>query len=150
MKERAMSSTPRTILLRADAVFLLVAASAGLVVDIAGSFFGMGVETAILNNSPGAGIGFIEAHGLALIIGVLLWRAAPLRSWHLTAAAVHLLLGSANLAFWQFFIEIDAVAMGYVTTLLHGTFAPLQLAAALVSAEARLPLIPARSEMPFR
>jgi hypothetical protein len=49
---------------------------------------------------PGGRIGFIEAHGLALIIGVPLWQAAPLRIWHLTAAAVHLLLGTANLVFW--------------------------------------------------
>jgi hypothetical protein len=145
-----MSSKIRTILLRANAAFLLVAASAGLIVDIAGSVFGAGAEMAILRNAPGAGIGFIEAHGLALIIGILLWRAAPLKSWHLTAAAVHLLLGSANFAFWQFFIEADTLVMGYVTTALHWTFAPLQLAAALISAEARLPLIPAKIEMPFR
>lgn len=126
-----MSPAIRTALLRANAVFLLIASVGGLITDIAGSFFGKGAETAILHNAPGAGIGFIEAHGLALIIGVLLWGAAPLRSWHLTAAAVHLLLGSANLAFWRFFIEADLLAVGYVTTGLHGTFAALQLASAL-------------------
>jgi hypothetical protein len=125
-----MSSTVRTNLLRANAVFLLVASNAGLVIDIAGSFFGKGPEAAILQSAPGAGIGFIEAHGLALIIGVLLWRAAPVRSWHLTAAAVHLLLGIANLAFWPFFGAADVLAVGYITTALHGTFVVLQLIAA--------------------
>ena len=48
-----------------------------------------------------------------LILGVLLWRAEPLRSWHLTAAAVHVLLGTANLVFWQIFIAADMLAGGY-------------------------------------
>ena len=67
---------------------------------------------------------------LALIIGVLLWRAEPLRLWHLTAAAVHVLLGTSNLVFWQIFIAADALLMGYVTTSLHWTFVALQLLAA--------------------
>ena len=93
------------------------------------SFFARGPEVALLNEAPGAGIGFIEAHGLALIIAILLWRAAPLRSWHLTAFAVHILLGTANLVFWQFFIVSDTLLAGYVTTSLHWVFATLQLAA---------------------
>ena len=27
---------------------------------------------------------YLEAHGLAFIISILFWRAAPLRCWHLT------------------------------------------------------------------
>ena len=56
---------------------------------------------------------------------------APLRSWHLTAVAVHVLLGTANLVFWQIFVAIDFLAMGYITTGLHWLFVVLQLIAAV-------------------
>ena len=119
----------RTWLLRANALFLLAGSLGGLWMDISGVFFARGPEVALLNDAPGAGLGFIEAHGLALIIAILLWRAAPLRSWHLTAVAVHILLGTANLVFWQFFIVADTLLAGYVTTSLHWMFATLQLVA---------------------
>lgn len=87
-----------------------------------------------------AGRGFIEAHGLALIFGVLLSRATPSLAWHLGAASVHLLLGGANLAFWRFFIEADMLAVGVGTTTAHALFAALQLVAArrLTSMDAQL------------
>jgi hypothetical protein len=68
-----------------------------------------------------------------MIIAGLLWCAAPLRSWHVAAAAVHGLLGIANLVFWHIFIAADMLAVGYVTTLLHGFFVVLQLYAVLSS-----------------
>ncbi len=125
-----MSSAYRQLLLRLNAGFLILASTGGLITDIAGSFFAKGPEAILLAGSPGAGIGFIEAHGLALIFGVLLWQAAGSRRWHLAAAAVHVLLGSANLAFWQFFIAADVLVVGYVTTIAHFTLVVLQLAAA--------------------
>ncbi len=93
-------------------------------------FRGRSTTRTILSAAPHAAIGFVEAHGLAFIIGVLLWRAEPVRLWHLTAAAVHVLLGTCNLVFWQIFITADALLMGYVTTSLHWTFVALQLLAA--------------------
>ena len=125
-----MTTATRQAILRANAIFLLVAATAGLWTDVLGIFFSVGAQAPIIANAPYAGIGFIEAHGLAFIIGVLLWRAAPERSWHLTAAAVHVLLGTANLVFWQIFIAADALWAGYVTTSLHWLFVVLQLTAA--------------------
>ena len=89
-------------------------------------------RSAILAAAPHAAIGFVEAHGLAFIIGIRLWPAAPDRAWHLTAAAVHALLGTSNLVFWQIFIAADMLAGGYLTTGLHGMFFALQLLAALV------------------
>jgi hypothetical protein len=126
-----MTLTARHTILRANSLFLLVASAGGIVTDIAGSFFGRGPEAALLGAAPGTGIGFIEAHGLAFIIGVLLWRSEPSRAWHLTAAAVHALLGTANLLFWQFFVLADVLAVGYATTALHWTFVVLQLTAAI-------------------
>ncbi len=58
--------------------------------DIAGIFFGKGPLATLGAHVPQAGIGFMEAHGLAIIIAVLMWRAAtaPTRDWHLAGAAV--------------------------------------------------------------
>jgi hypothetical protein len=120
----------RKLLLVADAIFLLVASTGGMIADLAGAFAGAGPQRNVLGAAPHAAIGFVEAHGLAFIIGVLLWRAEPQRSWHLTAAAVHVLLGASNLVFWQLFIATGMLAMGWVTTVLHWLFVVLQLAAA--------------------
>ena len=85
-----MTIATRRIILRANAIFLLVAASSGMAADLAGAFFAIGPQRPILAAAPHAAIGFVEAHGFAFIIGILLWRAEPARLWHLTAAAVHL------------------------------------------------------------
>ena len=128
-----MTVRTRTILLRANALWLLLGSLGGLTVDLSGVLLARGPIGIVLRGSPDAAIGFVEAHGLALICSVLLWRAAPLRSWHLTGAAVHALLGTANLVFWQLFVSGDVLLMGYVTTALHGVFAALQLSAAFTA-----------------
>jgi hypothetical protein len=120
----------RKALLVANAIFLLVASTGGMIADLAGAFAGVGPQRGVLGPAPYAAIGFVEAHGLAFIMGVLLWRAEPVRAWHLTAAAVHVLLGTSNLVFWQIFVATDMLAMGWVTTVLHWLFVALQLAAA--------------------
>ena len=76
-----------------------------------------------------------------------MWRAKPDRSAHLTALAVVALLGTANLAFWQVFIAMDALVMGYVTTELHWTFAGLNLGAALYMKQAIEGSAPSRSSV---
>jgi hypothetical protein len=122
----------RKSLLRANALYLGIAALAGLLFDVRGILFATGPQGRILGSSPHAGIGFIEAHGLALILSVLLWRAAPARCWHLTALAIEVLLGTANLVFWQIFVAGNALAVGYITTALHWIFAAVQLVSALI------------------
>ena len=92
-------------------MFLLVAAAGGFVSDVLGIFYAQGPVASVIASAPHAGIGLIEAHGLAFIIGMLLWRAEPVRAWHLTAAAVHILLGSANLVFWQVFVAGDMLVV---------------------------------------
>ncbi len=126
-----MTTTVRQLILRANALYIGVAGFAGMIFDIRGILYGLGPQGRALANAPYAGIGFVEAHGLAVILAVLLWRARPDRSAHLTALAVVALLGTANLAFWQVFIAMDALVMGYVTTALHWTFAALNLGAAV-------------------
>jgi hypothetical protein len=130
-----MSESARRVLLRVNAVFLFVAAlGAWVTADFPASFSGSGPLGPLIAHQPALGLGFIEAHGLAIILGVLLWRAASTISWHLTAAAIHLLLGSCNVIFWQFFIATDTLLMGWVTTVMHGLLFVLQSFAALFAA----------------
>ena len=124
-----MTIAMRQAILRANAIFLLIASTWGMSADIAGAFFAIGPQRAIIGAAPHAAIGFVEAHGLAFIIGMLLWRAAPIRSWHLTAATVHVLLGTSNIVFWQIFIAANALWGGYLTTSLHFLFVLLHLGA---------------------
>ncbi len=125
----------RQRLLQANALYIGVAGCAGLIFDIRGVLYGLGPQGRLLENAPYAGISFVEAHGLAVILAVLLWRATPGRAWHVTAMAMEILLGVSNLAFWQMFVVTDALAVGYVTTTLHGIFATAQLTAAVSAVE---------------
>jgi hypothetical protein len=131
-----MTTHMRQRILLANALYLTLASLGGLLfLDIPGAFFSRGPAAGILAQAPHAAVGFVEAHGLALIFGVLLWRAAPVRSWHVTAVAIHVLLGTANLVFWQIFITANLLAMGYITTGLHWLFVALQLFAAAAARE---------------
>lgn len=134
-----MTPAVRRLILRANAVYIGVAALGGLVFDLCGSLLGVGPQGRILENAPYAAIGFVEAHGLAWILAVLLWRAAPVRQWHLTAVGMEMLLGTANVIFWQMFLAVDVLVLGYVTTGLHVAFAAVQLVAAVA----------ATNELPF-
>lgn len=121
----------RKLILRADAVFLGFAAfTAFFFADIPGVFLAKGPLASIGAAAPQAGIGFLEAHGLAFILAIVFFRVAPDRFWHLIGAGTHLLLGTCNLIFWEFFVSTDSLAMGYLTTGLHWTFVVLQLLAA--------------------
>ena len=125
----------RQRLLRANALYIGLAGSAGLLFDIRGVLYGLGPQGQVLAAAPHAAIGFVEAHGLAVILAVLLWRATPAPSWHLTAVALEVLLGTCNLAFWSLFVATDALTLGYVTTGLHWLFAALQLTAAFAASD---------------
>lgn len=107
-----MTTTVRQLILRANALYIGVAGCAGMIFDIRGVLYGLGPQGRALADAPHAGIGFVEAHGLAVILAVVLWRARPERAAHLTALAVVALLGTANLAFWQAFVAMDALTMG--------------------------------------
>ena len=126
-----MPFSVRQFVLRLNGLYLGVAAVAGLLfLDLRGILTGLGPEGRLLSEAPDAALGFVEAHGLALILGVVLWRAPATTSWHLTGAAVSGLLGISNLLFWGIFAANDAVVMGYVTTALHCGVALAQLGAA--------------------
>jgi len=129
-----MSANLRRLLLRFNAVFLIVAGLAAWVnFDFPGSFSGSGPLGPLIAHEPSLGIGFVEAHGLALILGVLLWRAPTEKSWHVTAIAVHLLLGVSNIVFWQIFVATNTLPMGWVSTVIHGVLVLLHAFAALAA-----------------
>lgn len=109
--------------LRLDGIFLALAGSAALLVETVGHFFGVG-PLAATRGSPHT-IGGFEAHGLAIIIAVVLLCAATVpkrRPWHFLGLGVHLLLGLANILFWTSFVQQDLLAVGVVTTALHLIF----------------------------
>ena len=128
-----MNLTNRRRILRANAIYLLVASTGGLLMDVFGAFFHRGPESLVVANAPYSSIGFLEAHGLALIISIWLSRTEPSRTWHYTGAAVHTLLGTCNLVFWDIFPATNFLWGGYLTTSLHWAFAVLQLSAAIGS-----------------
>jgi hypothetical protein len=113
--------------LQFDGTFLAVAGSAAMLTETLGHFFGLGPMAATFG-SPYT-IGGFEAHGLAIIIAVLLLRAAAItdrRLWHAVGLGVHLLLGSANILFWSSFVQQDLLLMGVITTAPHIIFVAAQ------------------------
>ena len=113
--------------------------------EVLSHFRGRGVWGEIFHDSPYT-IGVIEAHGLAALIGialVVMARSDPRPFWHGYAAAVHLLLGGANLVFWQTFTEFDKVALGVAATTLHGVLLVAEVAclrAALLTTDGHAPV----------
>jgi hypothetical protein len=99
--------------------------------DLSGYFLNKGPLGPSLHGNLDA-IGFLEAHGLAVLIGLLLivHRNAADARWHWIASATHVLLGAANLMFWPAFEQYDLVPMGIVATAMHMFFAATQSAAA--------------------
>lgn len=125
-----MTNATRRWILRANVLFLILFGGSGFLFDLRGYFFGKGAQSILFASAPHTAIGFVEAHGLAVIIGVLLWRAQPSRFWHFTAAAVHVLLGASNLVFWQIFVAASVLPLGYISTGFHCLFVVLHLWAA--------------------
>lgn len=109
--------------LRFDGIFLATAGGAAMIAETVGHFFGRGPLAATLG-SPHT-IGGFEAHGLAIVIAVLLLRAAARpdrRLWHGVGLSVHLLLGSSNILFWSSIVGQGLLLVGVVTTALHILF----------------------------
>ena len=117
------SAWPRwsTATLKADGGFLMLVGGAQMIFELLSHFRSTGPLGTIFAGSHYT-IGFLEAHGLALLIGVTLLRAAraPQAFWHLFAVIVHMLLGGANLLFWQSFVAWGLVPAGAGATIVHG------------------------------
>jgi hypothetical protein len=110
-------------LLRIDGIFLCVAGGAAMTSETLGHFLGIG-PLAATRGSPHT-IGGFEAHGLAILIGVLLVLSAKQsdrRMWHIVGLTTHLFLGGSNLLYWSSFVELNVVSVGIVTTVFHAVF----------------------------
>ena len=128
----------RRSVLRANAAYLGIAAVVSFfTLDLRAVLFNQGPERILLGDSTLAAIGFIEAHGLALILAIVFWSVAPARFWHAIAAATSSLLGICNLTFWEGFVISDSVAMGVVATSLHLAFGATQIVLAATSTASR-------------
>jgi len=108
--------------------------TAGLLMDVLGTFFHRGPETLVVANASYSSAGFFEAHGLALIIFIWLLRSETSRTWHFTGATVHTPLGTSNLVFWDIFPAADFLGGGYLTTSLHWLFEVFQSSVGIGSA----------------
>ena len=87
-------------------------------------YAGAGIYGPIFRSSPYT-IGWVETHGLALLIGLLFLRVAVpdgRHVWSAFAIAVHTLLGTANLVFWGSFVHFNLVTMGIAATVAHALF----------------------------
>ena len=121
--------TARSKLMRADGAFLALVGGTQVIFELLSHFFGVGPWGRIFAGSHYT-IGFLEAHGLAFLVGLLLIGMAaanPKLFWHGFAACIHLLLGGANLLFWSSFVYWGLVPMGAIATVFHGLFLVAQL-----------------------
>ena len=125
-----MTTRTRLLLLHADALYLLVAASSGLLNDILGIFFARGPVDTIIALTPGRDR--LRGSARARLHHRACCGTPPGARWHLTAVAVHVLLGSANLVFWQMFIAAEC-SRRLRDDDLHALFAVLQLGAAAMA-----------------
>jgi hypothetical protein len=114
---------PTRPVLKLNAAFLTLIGSLQMVFELLSHFGGLGPLSDRFIESPYT-IGFFEAHGLAVLMGLLLWRASahPEKFWYQFAVVVHILLGGANLLFWNSFVQLDIVLPGIVATVFHGVF----------------------------
>ena len=113
--------------LKLNAFFLMLIGSLQIIFELLSHFIGAGPLADRFLASPYT-LGFFEAHGLAVLMGILLWRAAanPQRFWHQLAVVIHVLLGGANLLFWNSFIQLDFVTPGIIATVFHGIFVVME------------------------
>lgn len=107
-------------ILRFDALFLGLAGTLAMIAETVGHFLGLG-PLAETRGSPHT-IGGFEAHGLAVLIAILLFHGATLgdrRLWHVVGLTTHLFLASANLLYWSSFVYHGMLPVGVVSTFLH-------------------------------
>ena len=112
---------PRDILLLVDGAFLSVVGGVQVTLELLSYYTGAGPHGPIFDQSPYT-IGWVENHGLAMLIGLLFLTVAVRdgrRFWHSFGLAVHVLLAVANVAFWSGFVTFDLVPLGIAATTAH-------------------------------
>jgi hypothetical protein len=118
------ASPARRTLLIVNGCFLAVVGSVQVAFELMSYFRAAGPFGDIFHRSAYT-VGWVEAHGFAVLVGVLLLTVATRdgRSlWHVFALAVHLLLGTANIVFWAGYTEFGMLPAGIASTAAHGVF----------------------------
>jgi len=119
----------RKNLFRFNAGFLVLMGGVFGVLDYVGFRTGGGPLGNMLHGNFLA-VGALEAHGLAFIVGMILFTFAvrtPDASWHLVGMGTHILLGGSNLIFWSHFQQLGIVNQEIVVTAVHGVFVVVHL-----------------------
>ena len=114
----------RKTVLYTNGAFLTLMGGPFAIFDLLSFWWGAGPLGEMYHNEL-LTVGLFEAHGLALMMGLILLRAArfdPRPAWHLLGAGIHLLLGSSNLIFWALFSVWDVVTAEIVVTCIHWLF----------------------------
>jgi len=117
----ASSGRMRRLVMIVDGGFFAVVGTAQMSMELLGHHLGAGPFGRVFEQSPYS-IGWVEAHGLAALIGVLFLVAGGRdgrRYWHGFALSVHVLLGAANLMFWSSFVTFGTVPVGVLATIAH-------------------------------
>lgn len=118
-------------LLLINGILLGAVAFTAALSDLAGYFFGLGPMAKALHGNLDA-IGMFEAHGLALILAVMLVvnRRTPAPTWNWVAGLTHLLLGGSNIMFWPIYGHYDMLGIGIGSTAFHIVFVAMQFTVA--------------------
>jgi hypothetical protein len=114
-------ATSRRILLLINGGVLAVVGAAQVILELLSYYAGDGIYGPLFHNSPYV-VGWVEAHGLAALIGIVFLAVAAYdggRRWHIVALCVHLLLATANIVFWSGFRAFGMVGAGIVATTGH-------------------------------
>ncbi len=137
LADTRQAATPRAEafgrnLLLANGLVLGAVALAQSMFDLAGHFLNLGPTAAALYQNPDS-IAYLEAHGLALTLAILMLinHKASGPTWNWVAASLHLLLGASNLLFWSSFTTYGLETMGVAATAMHAVFLTLQVITAL-------------------
>ena len=118
------TTRPRRMLLRIDGAFLVAVGAVQVTFELISHYTGGGILGETFEGSPYT-IGWVENHGLALLIGLVFITigARDLRpSWHAFGIALHAFLGTANVVFWDAFVTFDTVVAGVLATAAHVLF----------------------------
>jgi hypothetical protein len=130
------SSQPaRRKLLLVNGGFLVLVGAVQVFFELTGYYTGRGIYGAIFEGSPYT-IGWVENHGLALLIGLLFLTVAARdagRPWHVFAVVLHAFLGTANVVFWDAFVTFGTTTTGLVATIGHVLFVGAHSVALVVS-----------------
>lgn len=113
-----------TLILKINGIFLIVMGVFAAISDLLGYFKGVGPFGEVCFNNS-LTIGQFEAHGLAIIFGVLLFSKKAKENfvfYHKAAIAVHILLFCSNLIWFEIFHQTNSLILGYIATTAHFVF----------------------------